>query len=976
MTGAARTLRPYVAGQWPALAAAAAAAVFIALAELARPFPLALVVDRLFAGFDGPFELQPSDLRLLAAIALLVLAIALVDSLAVYVSELLLKKAGERITHDLRVAVYAHLQKLSLTFHDRRQKGDLVTRVTGDVNAVGQLFSESLGTMAQALLLLAGMLVVTLLLDPLLALVAFAPAPLLAAVTVRYRRRIKQAARRQRATEGEIASLADEALSAMQVVKAFGSESYEHERVSGRSEARRRIGVELSRLESRFTGLIDVIGALGTALVITIGVLRVATGALTPGELIVFASYSRRLYRPLRDIARQASRISRGMARAERIAELLSTDEALEERASVPATGRAQGEIELDDVSFWYTPDRPALEGISLRVEPCERVAIVGRSGAGKSTVGALMARFYDPDRGRVLIDGRDARDYELSWLRAQVGILLQDSVLFSGTVAENIAYGTDAGREDVIEAAKAAAAHEFIVELPDGYDTPLGPRGVGLSGGQRQRIGIARTLLRDPAILVLDEPTTGLDPRSEKRVLDGLRSLMKDRTTIMVTHSPQLARSADRVVVVDAGRVADEGSCERATSASRMRAGGPLHDPALPELPRLLDAAQMAPVLERSLGRDVTISDARGVYLRYKPGTNLRVHYQVAIGEHRHEAVVMIAAGADLARRAGKPHNVALARTVNGRSPAAFPLVHDEEVDALVQWLPLDLSLPGLVEPPARLRERLRRAGVAVAAADSEPPRLAYRPRRRAVLRVDGHVLKAYASEQRYRAAESRLRAISGRLAVPTAPFAAALPDLRVTVQPFLHGHDAASARAIAREAGSALRELHGSQVEGLDRFPPARQQAAVATFGAMVKAVAPHLEGRVDSLVERLGRTIPEELPAVPSHGDFHVGQLRCCDDAVALIDFDEMTSAPPALDLGTYAAHELWGDEGDLAAAREILEELLEGYGSRPEGLDWYFSALILRRSSHPFRRFHPDWPGRVEAMVAAAESALER
>jgi ATP-binding cassette subfamily B protein len=975
MTASTRILRPYVAGQWPALAAAAAATVFIALAELARPFPLALVVDRLFAGFDGPFELQPSDLRLLAAIALLVLAIALVDSVAVYVSELLLKQAGERITHDLRVAVYAHLQKLSLTFHDRRQKGDLVTRVTGDVNAVGQLFSDSLGTMAQALLLLVGMLVVALILDPLLALVAFAPAPLLAAVTVRYRRRIKQAARRQRATEGEIASLADEALSAMLVVKAFGSESYEHERVSGRSEARRRIGVELSRLESRFTGLIDVIGALGLALVITIGVLRVAAGALTPGELIVFASYSRRLYRPLRDIARQASRVSRGMARAERIAELLGTDEALEERAHAPAPGRARGQVELDDVTFSYAPGRPALTGLSLRAEAGERVAIVGRSGAGKSTVGALMARFYDPDRGRVLIDGRDARDYELSWLRAQVGILLQDSVLFSGTVAENIAYGTDAGRDEVVEAAKAAAAHEFIGRLPDGYDTVLGPRGVGLSGGQRQRIGIARTLLRDPAILVLDEPTTGLDQRSEQQVLEGLRTLMKDRTTIMVTHSQSLARSADRVVVVDAGRVLGEEPPEPRARASRIRRGT-LHDPALPELPRLLDAAEMAPVLERSLGRPADVSEVRGVYLRYKPGTNLRVQYEVAIGDSRHDAVVMIAAGADLARRAGKSHNVARARTVDGRSPAACPLVHDRELDALIQWLPLDLSLPGLVEPPARLRRRLRGAGVQVAEAGPEPRRLAYRPCRRAVLRVEDHVLKAYATEHRYRAAEARLRAVSGRLGVPTPAFQAALPDLRVTVQAFLPGDDPKSAGAIARTAGLALRELHDSRVEGLDRFPPARQQEAAATFGEMAKAIAPDLGRRVDALVARLGGTMPERLPVVPCHGDFHVGQLRCSSDAVALIDFDEMTSAPPALDLGTYAAHELWGDEGDLDAAQEILEELVEGYGSRPEGLDWYFSALILRRASHPFRRCRADWPDRVEAMVAAAEAALER
>jgi Phosphotransferase enzyme family len=346
-----------------------------------------------------------------------------------------------------------------------------------------------------------------------------------------------------------------------------------------------------------------------------------------------------------------------------------------------------------------------------------------------------------------------------------------------------------------------------------------------------------------------------------------------------------------------------------------------------------------------------------------------------VPVAGHRHHATAMIAQY-DLGRRASKPESMALAEVVDGRSPAARPLFYEPALGALVQWLPLDLSLPGMVEPPSRLRERLREAGVPVGPTGPEPPRLAYRPRRRAVIRVDQHVLKAYATERGYQAAEARLRAVSGTLDVPTAPFAATLPDLRVTVQPFLPGHDPESAMATGRAAGIALRRLHGSPVEGLDRFSPARQQAAATTFGDTVKAIAPQLRGRVDALVERLGRAMPWGPPEVPCHGDFHVGQLRCIGDAVALIDFDDMSSAPPALDLGSYAAHEVWRDGGDLAAAREILEELVEGYGSRPEGLDWYFSTLILRRAANPFRHFRPDWPDQVEAMVAAAEAALER
>jgi hypothetical protein len=402
-------------------------------------------------------------------------------------------------------------------------------------------------------------------------------------------------------------------------------------------------------------------------------------------------------------------------------------------------------------------------------------------------------------------------------------------------------------------------------------------------------------------------------------------------------------------------------------------RASSIVRDPALPRLQRLLDPAGMASVLERSLDRHVRVSSARGVYLRYKPRTNLRVHYEVTVGEKRHDAVVMIAAEANLARRAGKPANRTMARMVAGRSPAEDSLVYDDELDALIQWLPLDLALPGLAEPPARLRRRLRAAGLPLAASGPEPRRLAYKACRRAVLRLDDHVVKAYATERRYRAAEARLRAAGPSLGLPTAAFEAAVPELRTTVQPLIRGRKPGSAKATARTAGAVLRALHGSPVDGLERFPPARQHSVAADFGEMVKAIAPGLGPRVERLVNRLWESLPDG-PPVPSHGDFHEGQLLCGDEAVAVIDLDEMTAAPPALDLATYAAHSLWGDEGELEDARAILDELVEGYGERPEGLNWYLSALILRRASHPFRRMRTAWPERVAAMVSSAEEAL--
>jgi ATP-binding cassette subfamily B protein len=1019
MSPGRRVLRPVITQNWPALAAAGGSTVAVTLADLATPFPLKLVLDQLLANHNGPFALDNGDYRTLAAIGLLVVGIALIDAVASYLADLSLGRAAERITHDLRVRVYSHLQRLSLAYHDRHQKGDLVTRVTGDVNAAGAIFSESIPTIAQASLLLAGMVVVSFILDPILAIVTFAMTPLMGAFAYFYRRRIKKVWARARTQEGEMASLATETLSAMKVVKAFSTERFEQERLEERSAKRQEAGIEGTRLEARFARMTDLLGAVGNSLVIVVGVLRVAAGALSPGDLVVFVSYAKRSYKPMRELARQASRVARSMVRVDRIAELLATDEALEERPGAVRKGRAAGEIELERVSFAYEPDRPALSDVSLHIPSGARIALVGRSGAGKSTLGALIARFYDPGSGSVRIDGRDTRDCALPWLRSQVGILLQDTVLFSGTVAENVAYGTKADTEDVVAACKAAAAHGFISELPGGYGTQLGPQGVGLSAGQRQRIGIARTLLRNPSILVLDEPTTGLDAESEAQVLDGLAILMHGRTTVIVTHSLALAHTADRVMVLDEGRIMEEGSPAQLMSkpgifhrlaseqgivehlsAAPPEPWEPLPpppwaaepsgrieleerpsrpaappDPALPQMSWLLDADAMAPVLERSLGRPASVSEVRAVYLRYKPRTNLRVHYEAEIRAVKHDVVVMIAAGADLAGRARKPKNVAMAKSVDGRSPAIAPLLYDPELDALIQWLPLDLSLPALAEPPPRLYRRLRASGLPIASSTSGEPRLlAYRPRRRAVLAIDGHILKAYASDVRYRAAEARLRAASQACPVPTAAFSAALPDLRLIAQARLDGIQP-DATDVASEAGATLGTLHAAEIDGLEEMPPARHHAAFQNSAALVEAISPGLRPRVETLASRLEANTPAALEAVLSHGDFHSSQLLQGDAGLAVIDFDEMCAAPAALDLATYAAHEVGGEEDDLARARAILDALVDGYGQRPEGLDWYFSTLILRRASHPFRRIRNDWPERVERMVASAEEALD-
>ncbi|MEE8600816.1 ABC transporter transmembrane domain-containing protein [Euzebya tangerina] len=969
MSAVLRLLWPFTRGRRVAVASGVVGTLLVIAAELARPFPLKLVVDYL-AGSP-----EQVDGALVSTAAGLMLAVAATGALGTYASETWMRQTAEHVVHDLRVAVYRHLQRLSLRYHSGRSTGDLVARITGDANAVGELVSESIVKVLGSVLLLVGMVTVSLLLDPILTLVAVAITPILAVASVRSRRIIKRQARQQRRAEGEIAAMSTEALGAIATVKSLGTEHAETSRLDSESRARRDAGVRGSVVEGRFGGLVGVLEAVGTGTVLAIGVIRVVSGALSPGDLVVMVSYVKRLYRPLRDLARQAGRISRALARAERISEVLAADDELTDPPRGHEGPRAAGAIALEGVSFAYPGRAPTLHDVTFDAPAGSTVAVVGTSGAGKSTLAALLARFHDPSEGIVRLDGRDVRDCRLSWVREQIGFVLQDSELFRGSVADNIAYGTEATRGEVIAAARAAGADEFVTALPAGYDTPLGPGGAGLSGGQRQRLAIARTLLRDPAIVILDEPTSGLDADSEHDVIAALEHLLEGRTTVMITHSMRLAARADRVIVLEQGRVVEDGQpgrllaqCGRfrelavAQEVVTPQAVPAPRDERLGQLDLLLDPEAVA---ERLRAVTPDVRQVRIRYVRYKPGTNVVVDYDVTGRGRDRRVVLMAAADRDLAKRAARPENRQLANRVAERAGVDQPLMHLPDDDVLVQWVPLDLWLPALALPLRELATRLDLPTPDVA--DDPVEILAYKPRRRAVLRRGDVVFKLYADQGDFRNAARALLA-SPLLPVPVAPPVGLNNDLRITAQRVVPGHRLDDPWPHLEQVGRTLARVHRATVRTTARRldPLAGARASARTVGALV----PELADRAIRLSDRLAASEPTG-PGAWCHGDFHRGQVLLGPSGLTVLDTDESGIGDPAMDLATFAAHLHRGQEG-LERTHAALDGLVSGYGRRPAGLDWHLAVALLRRSMSPFRSNPtPDWPDRVAVMLKVAE-----
>lgn len=557
-------VRPHL-GRHRKLMAGGVTALLLEVAfRVLEPWPVKFVIDAvtrsLGADFSGGGPTASPGLLMLCGAALV--AIIGFRALFNFLATIAFALAGSRVATDLRSRVFAHVQSLSLSYHASSRTGDMVQRLIGDVGKLQEVaVSAGLPLIANCITLVA-MAGVMFWLDPLLALVVVVASAAFLVLSRLSTGKITVATRRTRKGEGALANTAQESLGAIRVVQTYGLEQTLARQFGTNNEKTLREGVLARRLAAALERRTDVIVGIATALVLTGGGWRVVQGAMTPGDLVLFLMYLKTAMKPLRDLAKYTGRIARATASGERVADLLDEPVDIEDTPHAMPLSQVWGDLELRGVTAGYTPGKPVLKDVDLTFMGHRRTAVVGPSGSGKSTLASLAVRMMDPLAGSVHLDGKDLRHVTLESLRSRVSLVLQDAVLFTGTIRENIRYGRiDASDEEVEYAAKLANVHGFVAHFPDGYDTTVGERGGTLSGGQRQRIAIARALLRDAPLVILDEVTTGLDKDSRMEVLKGLDLLSRHRTTITITHEPAVALTHDWIIWLEDGTVRFEGS-------------------------------------------------------------------------------------------------------------------------------------------------------------------------------------------------------------------------------------------------------------------------------------------------------------------------------------------------------------------------------------------------------------------------------
>jgi ATP-binding cassette, subfamily B, bacterial len=566
---------PYLRPYRKALFGVLALTILTALFGLAEPWPLAIILTNVLQEeeLSGILELvfgsDPTVWVLLVAMVIARFLIIAVGNGFTVLNHFYGSKIEQNMVLDLRSDLFAHVQRLSLTFHDERRTGALMSQINTQAAAVGNIVMV-VPPIFEAALTLVGMLLIALLIDWQLALLSLLVIPLLYWSFGLYGRRVVPRVEKVQSLEWQSLSIVHEAVAMLRVIVTFGREDHEHRRFREQGQTAVDERVKLTVSQSLYTLGVQTATAAGISLVLGVGAWHVMQGKISLGELIVLMTYIASVYQPLEQLSMTVGTIHEQLVQFNASLALLDTDPEVEEKPDAVELGRAKGRVTAQGVNFTYQGRRATLSDVSFHVRPGERVAIVGHTGAGKSTLMSLLVRFYDPGTGRIEIDGVDLRDLKLQSLREQISVVLQEPLLFSGTIEDNIRYGKlGATEEEVVEAAKAANAHDFISGLPKGYGTIIGERGAQISGGERQRVCVARAFLKDAPILILDEPTSSIDSKTERVILDALDDLMVGRTSFMIAHRLSTVHHADQILVLDEGRIVERGTHEELVEAA-----------------------------------------------------------------------------------------------------------------------------------------------------------------------------------------------------------------------------------------------------------------------------------------------------------------------------------------------------------------------------------------------------------------------
>ena len=551
------------------------AIIFIAMLvetfmSLAAPWPLKIVIDNIVGKHSLPeyltwmrdFSFGENTMALAVVAALSVIVITVIGAIAGYIDKYYTESVSQYVANDLRLRLYHHLQHLSLRYYDSNRIGNMVSTIISDVSTVQSFTSSALLSILIDVLTVFGMLGVMLYLNFDFALIVVIISPILLFLISYFKKAVKKATREVRKRQSEILGVVEQGLQSTRSVQAFGREDLEDDRLREVSLATVAASLKARRIKSMLSPFVSVTVACCVAFVLWRSTGLILRNSMTIGALTVFLSYLNKFFKPVQDLASMTNLIAQATVGLERVQSILNADVFIPEKPDARDPGKINGEIVFENVAFSYDSVSPVLRDINLTIKPGMRVGVCGPTGGGKSTFISLIPRFYDPTMGRIMIDGTDVTDFKLAGLRELFGFVLQDTVLFVGTIRENIAYGRpEATFNEIIEAAKIANAHEFISLMPYGYDSLVGERGLTLSGGQRQRIGIARALVRNSPILILDEPTAALDPESEKLLMGALERLMKGRTVITIAHRLSTIRDAHKIIVLRDGIIAEEGT-------------------------------------------------------------------------------------------------------------------------------------------------------------------------------------------------------------------------------------------------------------------------------------------------------------------------------------------------------------------------------------------------------------------------------